>query len=270
MKKNLNYYFNSPKLKTPSILIVIGSIVALAGIIWAAINSTPKWYLTCLLTGIAIAVVGLLIVIIKIAQTPSDQYIDKVIDKKISDFTNDKDYSPYCFGHYIITEKERAEDHFSEVKDFYTLRGRDKKVRSSMYSVNIYYLFDRRILVEELTFNILNEFENNKNDIFYYQDIVKINITNLKNEAGDKQTKFVINLPMGENFSDVISNDEDNIEHAKELVLLINAKVEKKKLNTDNLNILTETVVKKITNTTPDEIENESSDTKLIDKTNND
>ncbi|MDR2867141.1 MAG: hypothetical protein LBV55_00560 [Acholeplasmatales bacterium] len=247
MKKNLNYYFKSPKLKVPSVIIIIGAIFAIAGVIWASINSNPPYYLILLLLGIAFIFIGLSLVLVKILQTPSDQYIDKHIDRRIEEFTSTKDYTPYIFGHYIITKKELEEEQMEEVQDFYTLRGRDQKVRSSMFSVNIYYLFDRRILVEELTFNILNNFEKTENDVFYYQDIVKINITNTKSESGDKQAKFVINLPMGESFSDVISNNEDNLRHAQELVLLVNSKVEQKKLNTDNLNILTETVVKNIT-----------------------
>jgi hypothetical protein len=223
-------------------LIIIGALGVLGGIIANIFEETTKYFLIPLIIGSVFVAIGLILVVIKILQIPSDQHIDAIIAKRIDDFTKDRDFSPYSFGHYIISDTEVKEAKVETVRDFYSLRGRDRKMRSSMYSLNVYYLFDRRMLVEEFTFNILNEYENNRNDVFYFQDIVKINITNMKSEEGDKQTKFVINLPMGDNFSDVISNDEDNIKKAQELVLLVNNKIEQKKLNTDNLNLLTQTV----------------------------
>jgi len=257
IKKNINYYFNTPNNKKTAMLLSFGGLLSLSGVIWAVIvNNASKYYLIPLLLGILLFIIGIVLIILVIIKTPSDLYIDKLIKNRIDKYLENKPYSPYQFGHYIITEDERKEEHVENVADFYTLRGRDKLVRSSMYAVNIYYIFDRRILVHELIFSILNEYQKSNDDAFFFQDIVKLNYTEERSENGDKQIRMQINLPMGENFTDVISNNEENIKKAQELVLLVNSKIDEHKLNTTNLNQLTKTFNEIITNTNAEKISN--------------
>jgi predicted XRE-type DNA-binding protein len=187
-------------------------------------------------------VLSILFLILMLHQVPSDADMDHLIQSYMTKYLEGKIETKYLLYHAIVNQQELT-DKKLEVEKHYNQVGRDGKTRSNMNCLNAYFLEGKKITVEEYDFDLLSNFSFISQDLFYYQDIVKTSITHLTKRDGSKQTSFIINLPMGENFTDIISNNDENIKLAQDLVTVINNLLDERKIDATKVNEAMEVII---------------------------
>lgn len=250
-KKVAHYYFLAPSLKKHMIAIVVGVSITLVGFFTSLIlqelipNQAKAIGLYCLIPiigGGLVLVLSILSLVLMLHQVPSDGDMDLLIETYTKKYLEGKSETKYLLFHSIVNQQELT-DKKLEVDKHYTQVGRDGKNRSNLNCLNAYFLENKKITVEEYDFDLLSNFSFISSDLFYYQDIVKTSITHLTKKDGSKQTSFIINLPMGENFTDIISNNDENIKLAQDLVSVLNNLLDERKIDATKVNEAMEVII---------------------------
>lgn len=187
--KNLKYFRNS-KIG----LLVFGIILAVFGVI-LTVNGISNYEDGLKTLGIIMLVIGIVLSVIAFIGRPiSDSEYDKSIQEAISTVKKDalenldldesevNEVEPIQFGCFNF-------DTFNNIKE-----GKDKIIRTDRYLSVVVYPTQNELNVYEYDFSTTEEFKKKKGTIYFYKDIVSIEVSTITRSISDmKNKKFTFN-----------------------------------------------------------------------------